>query len=243
MIADSQPKVEEPQGEPKQRVQQGDAAKSSFYVRLFRRALRTIFWLIFRVRIVGLQNVPRTPTIVCANHLGWTDVFLVLLFFPVEPRIYAMGEAEVKDISRFRHWIIDSLQVFIMLDRSKPVLALRTMESVLKRNGSLLIFPEGQLGTQEGELLPLQHGAAHTAVAAGVSLLPVGLTGPSQLWLRRKLVVRIGMPISPGEFGGSSREKTHAMTQRLAVEMQKLLPGDINNARVKLLQRWLTKLL
>jgi 1-acyl-sn-glycerol-3-phosphate acyltransferase len=190
-----------------------------------------------------LKNVPNTHSIVCINHLGWADVFLVLLFFPVEPRIYVMGEAEVKDISAFRRWVIDSLQVFVMLDRSKPMHALRTMEDVLRRDGSILICPEGQLGTEEGHLLPLQHGAAHTSVLTGVPLLPVGLTGPSQLWLRRTLVVRIGKPVAPEEFEGSSRERTHAMTDRLAAEMQKLLPGDEEKPRVKLLQRWLTKLL
>jgi 1-acyl-sn-glycerol-3-phosphate acyltransferase len=226
-----------------QQIQQGNAAKSSLYVRAFRIVVRATFMVLFRVRILGLKNVPTTHTIVCINHLGWTDVFLVLLFFPVEPRIYVMGEAEVKDISAFRRWVINSLQVFVMLDRSKPVLALRTMEDVLRRDGSILICPEGRLGAQEGQLQPLQPGAAHTGVITGVSLLPVGLTGPSQLWLRRTLVVRIGKPIEPVEFQGSSRERTHAMTDRLSIEMQRLLPGDKEKPRIKLLQRWLTKLL
>jgi len=55
--------------------------------------------------------------------------------------------------------------------------------------------------------------------------------------------VRIGKPIEPVEFQGSSRERTHAMTDRLSIEMQKLLPGDKEKPRIKLLQRWLTKLL
>ncbi|HST05317.1 MAG TPA: lysophospholipid acyltransferase family protein [Chloroflexia bacterium] len=243
MIADPERRESAPTSEREQQIQQGDAAKSNWYVRAFRMVVRALFGVLFRVRVVGLKNVPGTHTIVCINHLGWTDVFLVLLFFPVEPRIYVMGEAEVKDISAFRRWVINSLQVFVMLDRSKPVLALRTMEDVLRRDGSILICPEGRLGTQEGQLQPLQQGAAHTSVITGVPLLPVGLTGPSQLWLRRTLVVRIGMPIAPEDFQGSSRERTHAMTDRLATEMQKLLPGDREKPRIKLLQRWLTKLL
>ncbi|MEP6775486.1 MAG: lysophospholipid acyltransferase family protein [Chloroflexota bacterium] len=243
MVADPERRESARTSEREQQIQQGNAAKSNWYVKAFRIVVRAIFGVFFRVRIVGLKNVPSTHTIVCINHLGWTDVFLVLLFFPVEPRIYVMGEAEVKDISAFRRWVINSLQVFVMLDRSKPMLALRTMEDVLRRDGSILICPEGHLGTQEGQLQPLQQGAAHTSVTTSVPLLPVGLTGPSQLWLRRTLVVRIGKSIAPDEFQGSSRERTHAMTDRLATEMQRLLPGDREKPRIKLLQRWLTKLL
>jgi 1-acyl-sn-glycerol-3-phosphate acyltransferase len=224
-------------------LQQGNASVSSWYVRIFRLVVKAIFLAIFRVKVIGKQNVPRTPVIICANHLGWTDAFLILLFFPVEPRIYAMGEQQVKFISAFRRRVIESLQVFVMLDRSKPLQAVHIMEDILKRGGSILIFPEGRLGYREGELQELQHGAAHTSITTGVPLLPVGLTGNSELWLRRELVVRIGKPIPPTDFEGDLRTRTHTMTDRLAREMRPLLPGDKQRSRVKLLRSWLTKLL
>jgi 1-acyl-sn-glycerol-3-phosphate acyltransferase len=224
-------------------LQQGNASVSSWYVRTFRLVVKLLFRTFFRVRVVGKQNVPRTPVIICANHLGWTDVFLVLLFFPVEPRIYVMGEQEVKYISSFRKHVIESLQVFVMLDRKKPLQAVHVMEDILKRGGSILIFPEGHLGSREGQLQELQHGAAHISITSGVPLLPVGLTGSSDLWLRRELVVRIGKPIPPADFEGDLRTRTHTMTSRLDREMRALLPGDKQRARVKLLRRWLTKLL
>jgi 1-acyl-sn-glycerol-3-phosphate acyltransferase len=224
-------------------LQQGNAARSSLYVRAFRLVAKVLFLIFFRVRVIGKRNIPRTPVIICANHLGWTDAFMVLLFFPVEPRIYAMGEQEVKFISSFRRWVIESLQVFVMLDRKKPLQAIHVMEDILKRGGSILIFPEGRLGYREGDLQELQHGAAHISITSGVPLLPVGLTGNSELWLRRKLVVRIGEPVRPEEFEGDLRSRTHAITGRLDREMRALLPGDKQHARVKLLRRWLTKLL
>jgi 1-acyl-sn-glycerol-3-phosphate acyltransferase len=224
-------------------IQQGNAAKSSGYIKAFRLFVRMLFRLFFRVRVIGKENVPRTPVIICANHLGWADMFLVLLFFPVEPRIYVLGEQQVKSISDFRERVIDSLKIMVMLDRSKPLQALRLMEDVLRRGGSILIFPEGRLGTQEGQLQDLQHGASHAGIVTGVPLLPVGVTGTGELWLRRRLVLRIGKPIAPTEFEGELRPRMHAMTARLESSMRALLPGDRQRARVKLLRRWLTKLL
>jgi 1-acyl-sn-glycerol-3-phosphate acyltransferase len=224
-------------------VQEGAAAPARWHVRLFQIVVRFIFGLFFKVRVVGLKNVPPTPVIICANHLGWTDMFLVMLYFPIEPRIYVLGEEQVKFISGFRTRIIDWLEIMVMLDRSKPLEAMRIMRDVLRRGGSLLIFPEGKLGTQEGELQELQHGAAHLSAISGVPLLSVGVTGTSELWLRRRLTLRIGRPINPADFQGETRTRTHAMTERLYGEMRALLPGDKNRGpRVKLLRRWLTKL-
>lgn len=218
-------------------------SRAGLRLRVFRGALRLVFRLVFRVRVDGLDKVPATPVIVCANHLGWTDPFLVLLFLPVQPRIYILGEKQVRQISRFRALMIDTLKIMVPLDRSKPLEALRTMERVLKSGGSLLIFPEGKLGTEEGQLLELQQGAAHLSQMAGVPLLPVGLTGTSELWLRRSLTVRIGDPISPNEFEGSLRDRLTAMTTALHAAMFALLPGAGKRPRLRLLSRWLTKLL
>lgn len=213
-------------------------------VKIFRLVLRLLLRMLFRVRIEGKANVPGTPVIICANHLGWTDAFLVLAFLPVEPRIYVLGEEQVKEISWFRKLLIERLQVMIPLDRGKPVEAMRAMKGALNRGGSLLIFPEGQLGTEEGGLAPLQKGAAHLSAQSGVALLPVGLTGTSKLWLRRHLTVRIGKAIEPGPLeGGTAHDKVSNLTEQVAVELRALLPGDGNLPELRLLEKWLTKLL
>jgi 1-acyl-sn-glycerol-3-phosphate acyltransferase len=217
-------------------------ARASLWIRAFRLFVKLIFLLFFRVRVHGLENVPRGPVIVCANHLGWADAFLILLFLPVEPRIYVLGDRNVLDISSFRTRVIMALRILVPLDRSKPVEAVRVMEGVLKRGGSLLIFPEGALGTKEGELLALEPGAAYLSVRSGVPLLPVGLTGTSELWLRRTLVVRIGKPIYPDAFTGDTASRVNAITDALGRAMRALLPGDRERPRVRLLRRWLTNL-
>ncbi len=224
------------------RLQQGPAARASWQLRVFRWIVRALFLLLFRVRVIGREHVPPTPVIVCMNHLGWSEGFLVLLFLPIEPRIYGLGLREVAYIAPWRTRIINWLEIFIPLDRDKPREALRVMEDVLRRGGSLVLAPEGKLGDEEGKLSPLQHGAAHLSQTTGVPLLPVGATGTLELWLRKTLTMRIGEPIFPDEFEGDLRTRTHAMTARLDKEMRALLPGDDQHPRFKPLRAWLTKL-
>jgi 1-acyl-sn-glycerol-3-phosphate acyltransferase len=180
--------------------------------------------------------------IICANHLGWTDVLLVTLFLPVEPRIFVVGDKGVKNVSRFLRFMVENFGV-IQLDRGKPIEALRTMKSVIVQGGSLLIFPEGNLGTEEGALLPLQNGAAHVSVQTGAPVLPVGLTGTSKLWLRRHLTVRIGVPMrADAPDTGSLHSRLDEFTGRIGMAMQSLMPGDDDLPKVRLMEKRLTEL-
>ncbi|MDQ3928262.1 MAG: 1-acyl-sn-glycerol-3-phosphate acyltransferase [Chloroflexota bacterium] len=216
-------------------------ARAGWYAKVVRVVIGAVFRILFRVKVVGRENIPRIPIIVCANHLGWTDPFLVLLFFPLEPRIYVMGLHPGR-ISKFRERVVDSFGVMVAIERDKPRQALRLSQETLKRGGSLLIFPEGNLGEQEGTIAELQQGAAHMSVATNTPLLPVGLTGTRELWLRRTLVMRIGKPIHPEDFTGDLRTRLRDMTAALEAEMRALLPGDTKHPRVKLLRKWLTNL-
>lgn len=167
---------------------------------------------------------------------------MVMLFMPVEPRLYGLGLREVAYLAGWRTRLINWMEIFIPLDRDKPREALRIMEEVLRRGGSLVLAPEGRLGEEEGKLGPLQHGAAYLSENTGVPLLPVGATGTKELWLRKTLTLRIGKPIFPDEIKGEPRTRTRAMTARLENEMLALLPGENQNPRFKPLKNWLTRL-
>ncbi len=219
-----------------------DMGSASVALRAFRQLCRVLFGAVFNVEAIGLENVPAGQAIICANHLGWADTFLALLYMPVEPRIYVLGERQVKELSGLRRWVIEALGIMVALDRGRPLEAVRTMKEALRRGGSLLIFPEGKLGSEEGRLCRLQQGAAHLSQASGVPLLPVGLTGTQELWLRRKLTLRIGLPLAPGDFKRDVRSNIYNMTVRLDTEMRALLRGAGVPPRVRLLGKWLTGL-
>jgi 1-acyl-sn-glycerol-3-phosphate acyltransferase len=231
-----------PSSEPEILLQQGPAAHASRQIKVFGMLVRTLFHLLFRVRIIGMENAVKIPSIICFNHLGWAEGFMVLLFFPVEPRIYGLGERQVAYIAPWRTRLLNWLQIFIPLDRDKPRQALKIMADVIQRGGSLAMAPEGHLGFVEGTISELQDGAAYLSQTTGAPIMPVGATGVLELWLRCRLTLRVGRPIYPGEFQGSMRERTHAMTARLDREMRALLPGDFERPRIKLLRHWLTKL-
>ena len=230
------------QSQPELRIQQGQAARASWQIKAFRLVVRGLFQLLFRVRVIGLENVPRIPAVICFNHLGWAEGFMVLLFFPVEPRIYGLGERHVAYLSRWRTRMLNWLQIFIPLERDKPRRALQMMKGILERGGSLALAPEGRLGNKEGTVSELQHGAAYLSQISATPLIPVGVTGCLELWLRRHITMRIGQPLYPDQFEGDMRTRIRAMTARLDKDMRALLPGDFEQPRFKPLRDCLTKL-
>jgi 1-acyl-sn-glycerol-3-phosphate acyltransferase len=213
-------------------------SQPNWQFKIFRACARALFQLVFRVRVIGLEHVPHTPYIVCVNHLGWAEGFLVMLWFPPAPLLHGLGERDVMERSRFRRWFFRQIPIFLPLDRDKPRQAVRLMEDVLKRGGALGIAPEGQLGKQEGALGELQNGAAYLSLRTGAPLVPVGATGTRELWLRKTLTLRVGEPIAPQNFTGDTR----ALTAQLEKDMRALLPGDAQAPRWKPLRNFLTKL-
>jgi 1-acyl-sn-glycerol-3-phosphate acyltransferase len=228
-------------------VQQGNAARASLYVKTARLLVRALLSFFLQVRITGLRNLPHGSAIICCNHLGWADFFLVLCYLPVAPRIYVLGYSldyiEDPGARAFREKVIGSLKVMVPLHVDRPVEAARVTTGLLKRGGSLLIFPEGTyMGAEEGKLLELQPGAAHFSQISGAPLVPVGITGTRELWFRKSVTLRVGKPIYPKEFEGSTHERVDAMTGRLEKELRAMLPGDHERARIRLLRKWLTML-
>lgn len=228
---------------PELHTQEGDAARAGLFVRVMQVVIRAIFGALFRVRVSGLDNLPGGPMIVCANHMGWADPFLVLLFFPIEPRIYVLGDHNAVGRTGFRATMMRLLKVVVTVSPTSGYRALREMEDVLKRGGSLAIFPEGAPPheVREGYVRPLKRGAAHLAIMSGTPLVPVGIGGTSELWLRRRIVMRVGKPIDPGEFTGPPRERANSLTDRLYREISALVPIVRQGSGPRLLRRWLTK--
>ena len=90
----------------------------------------------------------------------------------------------------------------------------RIIQGIFARRDCLVIFPEGGLGTQEGHLrVPLKRGTVMYAMRAGVPIVPVGLIGNRDLFLRKELTIRFGEPLL---FPQDHRPKPRAV--QVAVE-------------------------
>jgi 1-acyl-sn-glycerol-3-phosphate acyltransferase len=195
--------------------------------------------LVFRFDVTGKDNIPRSGNyIVIANHLNWLDEFTLLLLFPVEPRIHFLADPTILVTRKLQWFIVRKTGGFVPVVRERhgDQALFHHVDRALEVGGAVAIFPEGNYGPAEGELMPFKKGFAHFAIKAGVPVIPVALSGTKDLWFRKRIKVVIGEPIHPA---GQTPE---SLTEAGYESVKKLMPPYREEPGRKLLRKRLTGL-
>ena len=102
----------------------------------------------------------------------------------------------------------------------------------LEQGDVVAIYPEGRV-VQDAPLGPLHHGPAFIALRAGVPIVPVAMTGASQMWPLRarwprlsRVVVRVGVPLV-----ARAGEDARTLTTRLREALLELLDAEPRRAQ------------
>jgi 1-acyl-sn-glycerol-3-phosphate acyltransferase len=163
-----------------------------------RRLLRWIVTHLFRVTVAGLENIPKPPYIIAANHQAWFDPGFIIPFFPERPVIYTMAKRETVFNRGWKRRLLPMIGVF-PISPNKGELdeqGLRSVYQILERGGVVLMFPEGRYSRGRG-LRPLKNGIGYFAVQAGVPICPVAVRGTDILRPFSRVEVSIGPPVMP----------------------------------------------
>jgi len=213
--------------------------KATFAYRLVRLFSLPVLRLAFRFEIHGRDRIPHSGTyIVIANHLGWLDALTLAMVFPIEPRIHFLADPTGMMRRRLEWALIRATGGIVPVDRAvhRDEKLFAQVNRCLELGGAVALFPEGDFGPREGELLPFKSGFAHFALSAGVPVVPVALSGPKDVWLGKRIRVYIGEPIQPQ---GKTVDALVALGHQAVAA---LLPVYREPAGAKLLRRWLTGL-
>ena len=167
-----------------------DLARESIPLAVARRLAALLLRIIFRLRVDGVEHLPRTgPVLVAGNHTGFLDGPIVFMMMPrpssllVKSELYSGPWARVLAFARQ-----------IPVNRGTPDrTALRRALDVLAAGGVLGVFPEGTRG--EGRLETIQHGIGYLALRAGCPVVPVVCVGTADALPKGKVLPRLRAPI------------------------------------------------
>jgi len=215
--------------------------RASFPYRVVRFVGIPLLRLFFKFEVEGRENIPRphgANYIVIANHLNWLDEFALLLLFPVEPRLHFLADPTLLVTRKFQWWLVRTTggYVPVVRERHGDKALFKHVDRCLEVGGAVAIFPEGNYGPKEGELLPFHKGFAHFAIKAGVPVVPVALSGTKELWLCKRIRVIVG-PAMP-----SVGQDPAALTDLAFEKVKAMLPGYVDPGGRKPLRNWLTHL-
>ena len=160
--------------------------------------MRWIVRHLFRVTVTGLENIPKPPYIIAANHQAWYDPAFIIPFFPESPVIYTMARRETVFNRKWKRSLLPLLGVFPISPNKGELdeAGLGTVYQILELGGVMLMFPEGRYSRGRA-LRPLKVGIGYFALQAGVPVCPVAVRGTDVLRPFSRVDVVIGPPVMP----------------------------------------------
>ncbi len=199
--------------------------------RFSRLLVRFILFLVARLDVRGLENLPRTGAYaIASNHLGRLDPILV--YYYIDRRDIIMLVAEKYREIPFLPWFVKQLNG-IFVDRfNADFAAMREALKRLKAGGVLVLAPEGTR-SPTGALIQARPGVSYLAAKAGVSIVPVAIFGSEDVRvaanlrrLRRTPVVAIaGKPFTLPPLPATGRDAAlEAYTDEIMCRIAALLP-------------------
>ncbi len=200
-----------------------DPRPAEYFTRFHEAARRKIGWtynfsraivslptiLIYRVRAIGLANVPRHGAVVLApNHLSQMDHFFTGVY--LRRRICFMAKSQLfgPPVLTF---IYKHGGAFPIRRGHRDEEAFKTARAVLDRGDTLLVYAEGGR-SRSGELGEPKPGVGRVALETGAPIVPVAIYGSAGVrrWKRLRfprVTVQYGEPISFAAEGEPSRER------------------------------------
>lgn len=146
--------------------------------------------ILFPAKFYNLDKFDETRTqIIIANHLSYIDPCPIMMeLMPKNPNF--LIKKEVFQSKRLYSWFF-SKSGGIPIDRGElDMLAIKDALSVLQKNESLLIFPEGTRNRKdENTLLPIKEGTAWLAIKAQKPILPIYIDGRPKLFKKSHIII------------------------------------------------------
>src|SRR5262249_4958177 len=140
---------------------------------LLRDFLTVLFRSLFRLEVVGLENVAKggKNAIIALNHVSFLDAPLAMSFLDTNP-LFAIDTGIAQ-----RWWARPFVKLTnaLPIDPTKPM-ATRTLIQAVQGGESLIIFPEGRI-TVTGSLMKVYDGAGLIADKSGAMVVPIRIEG------------------------------------------------------------------
>jgi 1-acyl-sn-glycerol-3-phosphate acyltransferase len=218
-----------------------DERPASYFDQFHARARKGVGWtytlvrllispptlLLYRVRAIDRQNVPKTgPLILAPNHFSQMDHFFIGLYLRRKIRFMAKSQLFANKAIEF---IFFHGGVFPVRRGHRDEEAFITAHSILDKGGCVLMYAEGGRSRSRnlGEPRP---GIGRLALESGVPVVPVAIHGSQGVrgWKRLrfpKVTVQYGEPMSFDAVERPTREQQLEAATRIFDRVRAMYVG------------------
>jgi 1-acyl-sn-glycerol-3-phosphate acyltransferase len=196
----------------------------------------------------GADHLPRDPLgrpeggwiAAVVPHRTWIDPFVPWILLPERPRFTFFGDARTMARSPLRRFIVRRLGGVIPIPAARDprtvAIHLEATRRALHAGTVVMLMPETGPASRPGELRRLGGGMAYMALRAGARIVPLVLGGNDELFLGRRISLRVLPPLDARALAGiapedalpepgssaerrAARRLTHAFAARVAPDV------------------------
>jgi 1-acyl-sn-glycerol-3-phosphate acyltransferase len=188
--------------------------------------------LIYRVRAIGVENVPKTgPLILAPNHFSQMDHFFIGLYLRRKVRFMAKSQMFGPPVLTY---IYKHGGVFPVRRGHRDEKAIETALTILGQGEMLLVYAEGGR-SRSGELGEVKPGIGRIALESGAPVVPVAIQGSERVrrWKRfsfPKVTVQFGEPIEVPTEEAPSRERQLEVAERIFAPVREMYAGLVTRS-------------
>jgi len=157
------------------------------------------------IKVEGIENIPvKGPLIIASNHLSNIDPPAIISVVSRIRPVHTLAKKELFKI-KIIAWFLKKFYA-IPVDRqceTGDISALKAALNVLKKDGCILIFPEGTRA--KGRNLKPKTGISFLAYKSGAPVLPVRIFNSEKFTKLSKIIIKFGKlieyPLEKGKEG------------------------------------------
>jgi 1-acyl-sn-glycerol-3-phosphate acyltransferase len=181
--------------------------------------------LIYRVRAIGVENVPREGALILApNHFSQMDHFFVGLHL-LHRKVRFMAKSQMFGPPVLTY-VYKHGGVFPVRRGHRDEESFKTAFTILEQGEMLLVYAEGGR-SRSGKLKEVKPGIGRIALESGAPVVPVAIHGSEKVrrWKRfrfPKVTVQFGEPLSFPREEGTSRERQLEVAEQIFVPVREM---------------------
>ena len=197
--------------------------RDTYFYKIVHPLVSFLIHFLFRVEVVGLENIPRKGRILLAgNHTKWLDP--VMLVGVVKRQVHFLAKEEL--FHGKTKFIAKGMGCVPVNRKIHDKNALESAYQFLEKELCIGIFPEGTINRTDDIIMPFKMGAVKACYMTNTKLVPFIITGKYKLF-KRNVRVEFLKPITIGN------DLEHENVKFMDIVKNKLIEGGKRDEKNK----------
>ena len=186
--------------------------KDKFFYSFVKPIVRFIIVLLFRPKVIGLDNIPKEGKVILAgNHTKWLDP--VMLVAINKRQLHFLAKEELfHGITKF---IVLGMGCIPVNRKTHDKDALESAYKTLEIDNVIGIFPEGTINRTDDVIMPFKMGAVKMSEKTNSPIVPFGITGKYKLFGKNRIRIEFFKPFVVNDLENDNKKLERIVSECL----------------------------